>query len=347
MLWAEGILKKKLISVIVPIYNGEEKIETCVNTIINQTYKYIEIILINDGSTDKSLNVCNKMKKKDKRIKVISKKNGGVSSARNKGIEKAKGEFIQFVDVDDYLELDACETLINNIGDFDFLITGYKINSEKGEVYNKCINKEFDKISDIENDFYYLYKKPFLNSPWNKLYRKSLIKCYFDNNISLGEDLKFNLEYFNNSKNVKIIDDCIYNYTIDDKETLSKVYRYNQIEIDRNLYSITRRFCLDNFSENFSFEILDEELMDKYIESIKKVIKIEGEKRKLIKLISNIKEDKNISYLKEKSYVQSWKNKLIKKMIFSNNLMINIFYFISKFIVNIDKLKIIISKDNC
>ena len=102
----------KKISIIVPVYNLEKYLPRCLNSVCNQTYKNLEIILVDDGSTDKSSDICDNWAKKDSRIIVIHKKNGGVSSARNAGIKKATGEYIHFVDGDDWLELNCYEKIV-------------------------------------------------------------------------------------------------------------------------------------------------------------------------------------------------------------------------------------------
>ena len=111
-------MEKRLISIIIPVYNVEEYIEQCIQSVINQTYKKLEIILIDDGSLDKSGKICDAYADRDKRIIVIHKENGGLSDARNKGIDIASGEYITFVDSDDYVEdsfiEDLYTTLINN-----------------------------------------------------------------------------------------------------------------------------------------------------------------------------------------------------------------------------------------
>ena len=103
------------VSIIVPIYNAEKWLEKCINSIIKQLYHNIEILLVNDGSTDKSLEICQKFAKKDNRIIIIDKPNEGVSKSRNIGIEKATGEYIKFVDSDDWLEENTCEELVELI----------------------------------------------------------------------------------------------------------------------------------------------------------------------------------------------------------------------------------------
>ena len=109
------------ISVVVAIYNVEKYLEKCIQSIIFQTYKNIEIILVNDGSTDNSLNICKKYKSEDSRIIIINQENQGVSVARNNGIDRASGEYILFVDGDDYLRTDIIEKLLNNADDNDII----------------------------------------------------------------------------------------------------------------------------------------------------------------------------------------------------------------------------------
>ena len=116
-----------MISIIVPVYNAENWLKKCVDSIINQTYKDIEILLINDGSKDRSIDILKEYEKKDSRIRVFDKQNEGVSKTRNLGIKEAKGEFIQFVDCDDYIEENMCETMLHLISNSDMAICGMRI----------------------------------------------------------------------------------------------------------------------------------------------------------------------------------------------------------------------------
>ena len=120
--------KQDLISIVVPIYNVEKYLEKCINSIIIQTYKNIEIILVNDGSTDSSGKICDIYLKIDKRIKVVHKKNGGLSDARNVGIENAKGKYIAFIDSDDFLDSDFIEILYNLIIEYNADVSCCKCN---------------------------------------------------------------------------------------------------------------------------------------------------------------------------------------------------------------------------
>ncbi|MBR3897728.1 MAG: glycosyltransferase [Bacilli bacterium] len=175
-----------LISVIVPIYNSEKYLDKCLDSISNQSYKNLEIILINDGSTDSSLDICKKWKKKDKRIVLIDRENKGVSESRNEGLEIAKGDYISFVDSDDYLDKDCFKTLMKNNKDYDIIVFNYYITNHN--------IKKIGITDDIQNDFlteiFYNNVKGYL---WNKLYKKALLnRVKFDKTITMCEDLLFN-----------------------------------------------------------------------------------------------------------------------------------------------------------
>ena len=168
----------KKISIIVPVYNVEDYIERCLYSLVNQTYKNIEIIVINDGSTDKSLEIAKKFCEKDSRIKIYTKKNGGLSAARNFGLKKITGDYVMFVDSDDWLELKALKQLSKYMNDYDILCFNYIIeNNNNVEVVNP---KRFDFIPSVNN---YILGQP---SACTKMYKSSL---FLDNNIKF--DFKF------------------------------------------------------------------------------------------------------------------------------------------------------------
>jgi len=184
-------MQNPLISIIIPIYKVEDYIRRCIDSIVSQTYKNLEIILVDDGSPDNCGNICEEYSLKDKRIKVIHKKNGGLSSARNFGLDIASGEYIGFVDSDDWIENDMYESLYNAIifhkADISvcgrYIASGNKIttisDSEKAEVFTRC-----EALSELVLDEYSGMK----NFAWDKLYKKELFdnvrypegKCYED-----------------------------------------------------------------------------------------------------------------------------------------------------------------------
>ena len=195
--------EKTLISIIVPVYRTEKYLDRCVESIVNQTYKNLEIILVDDGSPDDCPKMCDEWAKKDKRIKVIHKENGGVSSARNIGIKSAKGKYIGFVDSDDYIEKEMYESLIdvlNKNKNLDYIYCDIydaeKINNHSREDY-----KIISKIEKIEAIF------PFNASIWNGIFSRKIINennIRFDENYFFAEDLIFLIQYLDKSSN-KII----------------------------------------------------------------------------------------------------------------------------------------------
>lgn len=235
--------EKDLISVIIPVYNAEKYLGRCIECVLAQTYKNIEIYLINDGSTDNSLEVCNKFSEKDKRIKVVDKKNSGVSGTRNSGIEKANGRYLCFIDSDDYIEKDHIEKLVSNIQDGSITFCGYYIDTynENGIIASK--NKSFKggKSDTVKENLADIFHQGFLSVIWNKIYDVDLLKknnVKFDEGISLGEDLLFNLKYLRTGiEKIKYIDMPLYHYTRTDNESLDNKYRSDFLEIQERIFS--------------------------------------------------------------------------------------------------------------
>lgn len=163
------------ISVIVPVYNVEQYLERCVDSIINQTYTNLEIILVNDGSTDNSGKLCDELAKKDERIRVIHKENGGLSDARNRGIDEAESDLVGFIDSDDYIDSDMYEVLLKKLNDTDADLSMCALY----DVYNntpeaQVTNKETWKLSSEQAIKMVMEAKILSVTAVNKLYRKSL-----------------------------------------------------------------------------------------------------------------------------------------------------------------------------
>ncbi|MDV4150293.1 glycosyltransferase family 2 protein [Clostridium sp. AL.422] len=232
-----------LISIIIPMYNASKYVERCLKSIIEQTYKTIEIIVVDDGSTDNSLDIINKFLKFDERIKIIQKKNSGVSDSRNLGINNAQGEWICFVDSDDYIEKDYVKTLYN-----------YAINNEADIVYsgirqlngtevtlktNNCGTKilENDNIKDVMRSLIdnctlegNNIDLQVLGYPVTKLLRKSIVKdIRFEREISIREDALFNIDALNNAYRILLVEYVGYNYIIHPNSAMEKFHsNYNR-----------------------------------------------------------------------------------------------------------------------
>jgi len=206
-----------LISVIVPVYNVEKYLNKCVESIVNQTYKNLEIILVDDGSTDTCPQMCDEWAKKDNRIKVIHKQNGGLSSARNAGMAVMLGKYVLFIDSDDYIGSSMAEEMYNNIikDDFDVcLCNSYSVDSD----YN-IISRSEHKAARIYGEEIikdYLDGNVFDSfSACDKLYKTAVLKEHnlnFDESIKWGEDYPFNYYFFRVIQKMIVLDEAYYYY---------------------------------------------------------------------------------------------------------------------------------------
>lgn len=204
-----------LISIIIPIYNAESLVNRCVDSILNQTYTNWELLLINDGSTDGSGRICDEYSAHDNRIRVFHKRNGGVSSARNMGIDNAKGEWITFVDSDDFLNLDALLNMASAIGNSDLVLSSIR-------EYDKISYKDYiisniatNNIQETANWLDMLNSLMVLVTPVSKLLKTSIINNYklrFDIRFCSGEDSLFLYQYLYYVEKVSCIDSISYNY---------------------------------------------------------------------------------------------------------------------------------------
>lgn len=206
-----------LISIIVPIYNTEDYIEKCVKSIQNQTYKNIEIILVNDGSTDGSADIINKLLENDSRIQVIHKQNEGVTAARLEGIKKSSGNYIGFVDSDDVVAADMYEILLNNMIKYNADIShcGYQMIFLDGKINRfygtGCIKEQSCELGQID----LLEGKMVEPGLCNKLYRKELFDgMNMDQSIKINEDLLMNFYLFKKSNKSVFYDVCKYHYIV-------------------------------------------------------------------------------------------------------------------------------------
>lgn len=212
----------KLISIIVPVYNGEKYLYECLESIRNQTLENIEVIIINDGSIDSSMEIARKFNNIDNRFRIIEGLNKGVSNARNLGIEYSNGEYIGFVDCDDIIEPNMFEVLYNIAEKYDekvIVASGFDniMNGNlKKEIYYEQNISKFNEDDAIIQLFSNNLVQGFV---WNKLYRKSMINnIRFNDNIHAYEDLLFNFEIFTeNNANLVLVNNKFYHYRLNDE----------------------------------------------------------------------------------------------------------------------------------
>lgn len=202
----------KKISIVVPIYNVENYLDKCISSIVNQTYGELEIILVDDGSKDNSSKICDEWKEKDSRIKVIHKENGGLSSARNAGLEVATGEYIMFEDSDDWLVNDIVEKCVARIenDDSDMVIFGYrKVDEEGKDLGNFTFGNDTYSREELSEQLHKRILEMSFGYAWNKLYRLAVIKesqVVNDGTIIDREDLYFNMSLLNHLNRISYLD---------------------------------------------------------------------------------------------------------------------------------------------
>ncbi|MBO5477786.1 MAG: glycosyltransferase [Clostridia bacterium] len=232
-----------LLSIIVPVYNAESYLYTNILSIINQRKKSkeFEIILIDDGSLDNSAKICFELQQKYDNIKYFSQKNSGVSIARNKGIEYAKGKYICFLDSDDYVSEKYVETIISIAENKDFCILDNYID-ENHKIYKEktWLIDEFDKYIEKSRVMEWICENK-INAPWDKIYLKEIIEknnIRFKPGLNMGEDLIFNLEYINCCDKIFLSSEAICFHTINEnglchrKTSLKHLEEFNTIYED-------------------------------------------------------------------------------------------------------------------
>lgn len=239
-----------VVSVIVPVYNAEKTVRRCLDSILTQSYQYLEVLVVDDGSTDSSLATLREYEKHDPRVRVFTKENGGVSSARNVAIDQASGEYIQFVDSDDVLAVGATESMLQAMQsqDADLVIARYtevagNLRNQRGYLKdNMTIDQALflDYLSAHPNSFYYAVL-------WNKLYRRDIIaqndiRC--DDKLPWGEDFAFNTVYFRYANQVAIISNVVYEYW---RSTDGLALSTALACIKRPIYSIRVKFWLHGY----------------------------------------------------------------------------------------------------
>ena len=317
----------KLISIIMPVYNAEKYLNRSIESIMNQTYNNIEIILVNDGSTDNSLEICTSYQEKDNRIKLINQANKGVSFARNKGIDEATGDYIMFIDSDDYVEKNMIEDMVSKIteDDIDLVISGIKMDYIKnGQVIKEEKYKLKDKmytIVEMLNDILIDIDLICICGPWCKLYKTEILKnnkIKFTNEFTMGEDTWYNLDYIDTcTGKVITMSNIYYNYMRENPNSLFTKYYDDYIKITEKVYNkflnlLERKASsetIDRYKKTYTFNLIYANTINfKYITTYKKKMEDLEYSLKNNVVVNNIKSLKPIG-IKEKVFRFLIKNK--------------------------------------
>ena len=221
----------KRISIIIPIHNAEKYLKKCIESILPQMTSEDEILLMNDTSTDNSLEICEEYAQKYDNIQIYSGNNGGPSKTRNLGMQKAQGKYFLFIDADDYLKENYIENMVADIESYDLKVCGYSFLYEenqkvKEQIYSKKQRKKTIKIP--KEDYIYLYSRQLLNLVWNKIYHAEMIRKHniqFDETVTKGEDLLFNLDYIAHIQTpIAIQNESLY-YYVSKKTGINRSFR--------------------------------------------------------------------------------------------------------------------------
>ncbi len=327
-------MEKIKISIILPIYNSEKVIKRTIESIIKQTYENIELIIINDGSTDSSGQICKEYARQNNKITYVEINNKGVSNARNIGIQKATGNYIMFIDSDDEYYENAVEKVayeIKNKKDLELVVFGYDrihVNTNKVKkmrTYSFDIKNGKDKNLFIEK----LQKECLFNQIWNKAFKKTILTendIKFDTSISSGEDYKFNIQYIASVNNAIYIDEILYKY-YSGEEGLSLKTGPNKIYVK-----------LDNLKEhrklykkmNYDFTYIDNNYVYTCLSGLT-AMKIKNNSEKTSEYLKKYIENKEIRKELEniKNRTKSLKIKICIKILTIKNV------FVLKMFVNI------------
>lgn len=311
-----------MISVIVPVYNVKDYLDQCIQSIVSQTYSQFECILVDDGSNDGSGEICDSWQQKDSRIIVVHQENQGVSAARNKGLQNAKGDYVTFIDSDDWVDADYLQSLIKPFQQDspDLVVIGLIQEYPNG---NRIVYKPSDSYSFILNkesveSFIDLNQKFLLYGPVVKLYKRDIIEKHyvcFDVSCSYGEDLIFNYCYLENINKIACVSQAAYHYRMRGEGTLSTKLRVNQFEIDYQQWKVLREFYMKRglWDEQLSKDLLYKRLWGIIYDGIFQFPRLPKKSVGYLKQILGIPEIKDLGKYSALYACSSWIRKGILK----------------------------------
>lgn len=259
----------KKVSVIVPVYNAEKYIDECIQSVLNQSYSNVELILINDGSKDQSGTICEAYASKCENVIYKYQENSGVSAARNAGLDLAAGEYVAFVDSDDKIKKEMISLLVEAIesADADLSICGFEVLRSNGVELREIDNAVVSGQNEIAEYFAMHFLEGVASSVWAKLYKRELVSHRFDTSITMGEDLLFNLECIKKLEKVLAISPALYTYN--KQNVFSLVNNYKVLYYEQELVVCSKWIeWLNSFGTvddaNVQYRILQSFLRDLY-----------------------------------------------------------------------------------
>lgn len=235
-----------MVSIIIPVYNAEARLRACVDSVLAQSFRDFELILIDDGSRDRSFEICQDFARQDPRVRAFTQENSGVSATRNRGLSLARGEYVEFVDSDDTIRPQMVEKLVTALEQdgADLAVCGI---TRQFPDHQEMITPLFEgvtAVSRLQQDYPDVLGSFVLYSPVNKLYRREKIRTGFSPELSLGEDFVFNLQYLRGAGTLVFLRENLYVYLVSEG-SLAKKYRPDGIDIAERLYREGLDFCRD------------------------------------------------------------------------------------------------------
>ncbi|WP_088041614.1 glycosyltransferase family 2 protein [Bacillus sp. EAC] len=289
-----AFINKPLISIIIPVYNAERYLKRCVDSVLNQSFKDLELILVNDGSTDGSDEICDFYSKQDERVQVYHLKNGGPSHARNHGMIHAVGKYITFIDADDYINDYFSETANKVIiHDYDLIVVPFTIVNKNQEAIQLHHYKEKSFLrNEKKEDFLrgIWLGEPLFGSCGNKWFKLTIVQkneLSFNNNFYIAEDYLFNLHFYRESQSGILFNFPYYNYVQYENSLTSRVF-YNRFEIAKTVYEESLKLLKDlNIHDASSRNFVEESYLSGVLRAMFEIAKKENKlslKQKIMEL---------------------------------------------------------------
>lgn len=236
---------KGKVSIIIPAYQSETYLEQCLTSVVKQSYRPIEVIICDGNSSDRTWEIAGQFTKRYDFVKRMRQTGTGVSNARNEGMKAAAGEYIQFVDSDDFLLPAATEQMVHALEaeDADIVLAGFRMRKSGAERTPRA-GSYTDAAEFVKERFpeAYGYRTNFLNTPWNKLYRRRNLTAVFPEDLSLGEDLLFNLEVLKEAKGIVVIPHVVYEYNNVNENSLMHRFWSNGFAIETRIHKAVKNF---------------------------------------------------------------------------------------------------------
>lgn len=338
------------LSIILPVYNAEKYLERSIESLRNQTIDDIEIILVNDGSTDKSLNICKKYSEIDERIKLIDKKNEGVSIARNEGINISSSEYITFMDPDDAVDKDMYKNLYFNImnSKCDITLCNYIVKNKIGEQLNELPFKEGiygkDTVTEILLSIVgskELYGESIMGSVWRGIYKKQIIEKYnicFPPNIRPMQDLIFIISYLSKCESVYINQSAYYYYYTNSNSGITG-YKENLLENNEKVYKLIEKIIIESdLTKISSVRLINRYINNMILSTVANEV-LKDNKKNLFDKLKQIKYILHNQSIQNKIKKLDYRNLEIRKKFILNCILkeraflLYVYYFVTKRII--------------